>query len=63
MKKLMLGILLLMPWLLRGQVDTCPEHYGCIDFTGFKGGYTLKADGKTAKLDLIDAVSTSLTLI
>ena len=44
------------------QILTTDEN-GYLNFTGFKGGYTLKADGKTAKLDLKDAVSTSLTLI
>ena len=53
--------------LIHGDWEThqtlTTDENGYLNFTGFKGGYTLKADGKTAKLDLKDAVSTSLTLI
>ena len=53
--------------LIHGDWEThqtlTTDENGYLDFTGFKGGYTLKADGKTAKLDLKDAVSISLTLI
>ena len=52
--------------LIHGDWEThqtlSTDANGCLSFTGFKGGYTLKADGKTAKLDLKDAVSASLTL-
>ncbi|MBR4332293.1 MAG: endo-1,4-beta-xylanase [Clostridia bacterium] len=52
--------------LIHGDWEThqtlTTDENGCLSFTGFKGGYTLKADGKTAKLDLKDAVSASLTL-
>ena len=53
--------------LIHGDWEThqtlTTDENGYLDFTGFKGGYTLKADGRTAKLDLKDAVSASLTLI
>lgn len=53
--------------LIHGDWEThqtlTTDENGCLDFTGFKGGYALKADGKTATLDLKDAVSASLTLI
>jgi len=53
--------------LIHGDWEThqtlTTDENGCLSFTGFKGGYTLEADGKTAKLDLKDAVSASLTLI
>ena len=52
--------------LIHGDWEThqtlTTDENGCLSFTGFKGGYALKADGKTAKLDLKDAVSASLTL-
>ena len=52
--------------LIHGDWEThrtlTTDANGCLSFTGFKGGYALKADGKTAKLDLKDAVSASLTL-
>lgn len=52
--------------LIHGDWEThqtlSTDANGCLSFTGFKGGYALKADGKTAKLDLKDAVSASLTL-
>jgi GH35 family endo-1,4-beta-xylanase len=52
--------------LIHGDWEThrtlTTDANGCLSFTGFKGGYSLKADGKTAKLDLKNAVSASLTL-
>lgn len=53
--------------LIHGDWEThqtlTTDENGCLDFTGFKGGYALKADGKTARLELKNAVSASLTLI
>lgn len=52
--------------LIHGDWEThqtlTTDENGCLSFTGFKGGYALKADGKTANLDLKNAVSASLTL-
>ncbi|MBR0229615.1 MAG: endo-1,4-beta-xylanase [Clostridia bacterium] len=53
--------------LIHGDWEThrtlTTDENGCVDFTGFKGGYALKADGKTARLELKENVSASLTLI
>lgn len=45
MKKILFGMLLLLPWLSWGQSDTCPEHYGCIDFTDLGSCHTVAKTG------------------